>query len=165
MTLTVRRVTAALALGVALATAGCGSTEASRAATVDGRVITEAQVHTAQSEINEAYPEANLAAADVLTRLIRAPFILDAAAQQGAPLSVSVAEAAFPGQDPSPETIELLRAELAAQNLQQAGVDIPVETFADLQIEVNPQYGDFDPQTASVGSTLPEWVTPYSADQ
>ncbi len=165
MTLTVRRASAALALGVALATAGCGSIEANRAATVDGRVITEAEVHTAQSEINEAYPQANLVASDVLTRLIRAPYILDVAAEQGAPLSVSVAEAAFPGKDPSSVTIELLRAELAAQNLQQSGVEIPLETFSALQIDVNPRYGEFDPQTASVAATLPEWVTPFSADQ
>ncbi len=166
VTLPVRRVAAALALGVALATAGCGTAEAGRAATVDGRVITEDEVQTAQSQINTAFPDANLTTDDVLTRLINAPYVLDFAAQQGNPQSASVARSNFPaGMDPAPETIELLRGQYALQFLQQAGQQIPVETFQKLQVEVNPRYGSYDASTAAVAASLPTWVTPYNADQ
>ena len=46
MTLTVRRVVAVSALAGALVTAGCGSLETDRAATVDGRVISETEVQS-----------------------------------------------------------------------------------------------------------------------
>ncbi len=99
VTTPVRRVAAALALGAALVTAGCGTTEAGRAATVDGRVITENEVQVAQAQINKTFPGANLTGDQVLGRLIGAPVYLDEIAQQGAPVSESLARTAYQQQD------------------------------------------------------------------
>lgn len=171
MTLPVRRLAAALALGAALATTGCGVGDAGRAATVDGRVISEDEVQEVRRQINATFPTANLSPADVLSRLIQAPVILDFATQQGAPVSESVARQAYTGQEsssggePTAETLQLLRAELAFQGLQQSGAQIPVTSFEQLDVEVSPRYGTFDPQSASVAAALPEWVTPYTPDQ
>ena len=171
VTLQARRVVAASVLAGALATAGCGSLETDRAATVDGRVITESQVQTAQSQINETFPDANLTAADVLSRLVQAPVVLALAAEQGAPLSESVAEATYTGQpgysgeEPATETLDLLRAELALQQLRSTGAQVPVEAFADLDVDVNPRYGQFDPQTASVTAVTPAWIEPFAPAQ
>ncbi|GGL35179.1 hypothetical protein H9L10_01455 [Phycicoccus endophyticus] len=171
MTPSVRRVSAALALGVALVTTGCGTTQANRAATVDGQVITETEVHTAQSQINATFPSANLSTSDVLSRLIQAPVILDLAEQQGSPVSETVAEHTYEQQpdydgEPAEEpTLEVLRAELALQAIQDAGVQVPISLFEKLDVEVNPRYGDFDPSTASVAETQPEWVESYSTSK
>lgn len=161
VTLPVRRVAASLALGLALVTAGCGTTEAGRAATVDGRVITEDQVRTARSDINTAFPDANLTAADVLYRLIEAPYLIDYVAKQGAPQSASVARANFPATaEPSDEAVELLRGQYARQVLEQAGQTLPAETLADLDVVVNPRYGTFDPTKPQLTATQPDWVKP-----
>ena len=42
---------------------------------------------------------------------------------------------------------------------------MPVETFQQLKVEVNPRYGTYDPATASLTADLPAWITPYAADQ
>ncbi|MBM6402071.1 hypothetical protein [Phycicoccus sonneratiae] len=159
VTLPVRRAAAALALGAALVTAGCGTTEAGRAATVDGRVITESQVNTARTEINKAFPDANLTASDVLYRLIEAPYVIDYVAKQGAPQSASVARANFPATaDPSDEAIELLRGQYARQVLQQAGQTLPAEAMAGVKVVVNPRYGTFDPSKTELTPSRPDWL-------
>ena len=116
VTLPVRRVAAALALGVALATAGCGSLEAGRAATVDGRVITETEVQTAQSQFNDGLPATPTSRPTTSSaRLINAPYVLDFAAKHGQPpQSASVARSNLrrtADAHPAPETIELLRGQ------------------------------------------------------
>lgn len=161
VTLPVRRVAASLALGLALVTAGCGTTEAGRAATVDGRVITEDQVRTARSEINKAFPDANLTASDVLYRLIQAPYVIDYVAKQGAPQSASVARASFPAtDDPSDEAVELLRGQFARQAVENAGQQVPADLLAKAEVVVNPRYGTFDPAQAELTASQPDWVKP-----
>lgn len=161
VTLPVRRVAASLALGLALVTAGCGTTEAGRAATVDGRVITEDQVRTARAEINKAFPDANLSASDVLYRLIQAPYVIDYVAKQGAPQSASVARANFPATaDPSEEAVELLRGQYARQAVEQAGQQVPADLLAKVKVVVNPRYGTFDPAKAELTASQPDWVKP-----
>ena len=171
MTLPVRRVIAALVLGGALVTSGCGANEANQAAVVDGTVITETEVQTAQRQINATFPSANLTVSNVLSRLIQAPVVLSFAEEQGSPVSETVARSlyeqqeAWDGEDPARSTVEVLRAELAIQGLQQSGAQVPVSEFETLRVRLNPRYGTFDPATASVATSMPAWITPYDANQ
>lgn len=181
VTTPVRRVAAALALGAALVTAGCGTTEAGRAATVDGRVITENEVQVAQAQINKTFPGANLTGDQVLGRLIGAPVYLDEIAQQGAPVSESLARTAYQQQDtydgeaPADETLEVLRAQLAIQQLAQSGASVPTEALTKLKVDVNPRYGAFDASkltewdavqsTAGLATSTPDWIKTVTTPQ
>ncbi len=163
VTLPVRRLAAALVLGAALVTSGCGTTQANRAAVVDGSVISETEVQTAQAQINEAFPTANLSMQDTLSRLIRAPYEIDYVAAHGNPQSESVARSQYPGQDPDPATIELLRGELSRQFLDETGKQEVTKTLQALHVTVNPRYGVFDAGSAEIVPTLPGWVQQASS--
>jgi hypothetical protein len=177
VTLPVRRAAAALALGVALVTAGCGNTQANRAAVVDGTVIQETTVQHAMSEINGMQPallSQPLTPSTTLTALIQAPVILDYLAGKDIVSSESMArqEASQRGvRDPSSGTLEIIRLATALQTAQDSGslgqaeaVELS-DTLRKQKITVNPRYGTFDPETATVSVTMPGWITPYNAAQ
>lgn len=175
MTHPVRRVTAALVLGVALVTAGCGGTQANRAAVVDGTVIPETRVQDAMTQVNGMKPallQQSLTPSSTLTALIQAPVILDFLATRGIVASESAArqEASTRGvSDPAEGTLEIIRLATALGQAQQSGALGQAEavelsdTLRKQHIVVNPRYGQFDPETASVSVTLPKWITPYNA--
>ena len=115
MTLSVRRSVAALALGVALATAGCGVTSADRAATVDGTVISESDLQTTMREVNAMEPallQNPLSPSGTLTALVQAPVVLDVLAAKGVAVSDSVARRTASERgltDPSDGALEIVR--------------------------------------------------------
>ncbi len=156
--------TTALALAGVLALSACsGTSSAETAAVVDGRVITEQQVRDATEQINDAFkPEQPLTAAQSLTLLIRAPYINKAAADAGKAQSESAARAAFKDYDgtPSDSTVEVLQAEASLQQIDDAGRQKLTQEFAALDMTINPRYGTFDPQQASVVADEPNWLVP-----
>lgn len=158
--------TTAIALAGILALSACsGTTSAETAAVVDGRVITEEQVREATAEINEAFnPQEPLTAAQILTLLIRAPYVNDAAAQAGQAQSESAARAlpqlAGLSGGPSDATVEILRAEASLQAVDTPGRQALTQKFAELDMEINPRYGRFDPSQASLVATSPNWLVP-----
>lgn len=159
--------TTALALAGLLALSACsGTSSAETAAVVDGRVITEQQVRDAVEQINGAFnPEQPITAAQALTLLIRAPYINQAAADAGRAQSESAARAAlrdFPGT-PADSTVEILQAEASLQQIDEAGRQELTEQFAELDMDINPRYGRFDPQQASLVAHQPNWIVPSSA--
>jgi len=154
----------AIALAGILALSACsGSTSAETAAVVDGRVITEQEVREATSQINRAFnPQQPLTAAQTLTLLIRAPFINEAAAAAGRAQSESAARAAlkdFP-ETPADSTVEILQAEASLQQIDDAGRQELTKQFAEADMKINPRYGRFDPQQASLVATSPNWLVP-----
>ena len=177
MTLSVRRSVAVLALGAALATAGCGATSADRAATVDGTVISESDLQTTMREVNSMEPalvQNALSPSGTLTALVQAPVVLDVLAGKGIAVSDSVARRTATERglrDPSEGTLQIVRLATAIGNAQQAGqiteADAATlqERLGALDVTVNPRYGSFDPQTASVQLTQPGWITAPDAPQ
>lgn len=154
----------AIALAGILALSACsGSTSAETAAVVDGRVITEQEVREATSQINKAFnPQQPLTAAQTLTLLIRAPYINEAAAAAGRAQSESAARAAlkdFP-ETPADSTVEILQAEASLQQVDDAGRQELTKKFAEIDMKINPRYGRFDPQQASLVATSPNWLVP-----
>ena len=177
MTLTVRRSLAALAVGVAFVTAGCGSSAPDRAAVVDGTVIPEATLQDAVREVNSMEPallQQKLTPSATLTALVQAPVVLDYLAGKGVVVSDSVArqQAADRGvHDPSEGTIEIIRLASAITTAQQGGTFAEgdaaalTEQLKALDVDVNPRYGSYDPNTASVQLTTPGWITAADSGQ
>ncbi len=177
MTSTVRRSVAVLALGAALVTTGCGATTADRAAVVDGTVIRETDLQAAMSEINGMDPallQEQLTPSGTLTALVQAPVVLDYLAGKGVVVSDSVAsrEAADRGvAEPSEGTLQVIKLASAISAAQQSGQLTEAdgqalsEQLRSQDVEVNPRYGAFDPDTASIQLGQPSWVEAFDAGQ
>jgi hypothetical protein len=177
VTLSVRRSLAALAVGAALVTAGCGSSGPNRAAVVDGTVISETTLQQAMEEMNSMDPsllQQKLTPSATLTALVQAPVVLDYLADKGVVVSDSVAtkQAADRGvHDPSEGTLSIIRLAGAITAAQQSGQFADSDAIAlteqlrALDVDVNPRYGAYDPNTASIALTTPEWVEPANAAQ
>lgn len=170
MTLSVRRSIAALAVGAALVSAGCTVNRAETAAVVDGNTITEGQLQVAIAQINSMDPallQEQLTPSSALTALVQAPVILDHLAGKGIVVSDTVAtrEAQDRGVDrPSDDTKKIVRlatsitaAQQSGQITEADGAEI-AEQLQALDIEVNPRYGTFSPESASIQLTAPDWV-------
>ncbi len=113
--------------------------------------------------------------------LIGAPVYLDEIAQQGVPVSESLARTAyqqqetFDGEAPADETLEVLRAQLAIQQLAQSGASVPTEALTQLKVDVNPRYGAFDASkltewdavqsTAGLATSTPDWIKTVTTPQ
>ena len=177
MTSPVRRSVAALVLGAALVTAGCGATTANRAAVVDGTVIPETDLQAAVSEINGMDPallQEKLTPSGTLTALVQAPVVLDYLEGKGIVVSDSVAseEAASRGvAEPSEATLSVIKLASAISAAQQSGqlteadAQALSEQLRSQDVEVNPRYGSFNPDTASVQLGQPSWVEAFDAGQ
>lgn len=175
MTLPVRRLVAALVLGGALVTSGCGVGEANRAAVVDGRVIPETEVQSVVRQFNSMKPakvQEPLTPAVALTALVQSGPALEYLEGKGIVSSRSVAEQDAQSHgisDPSDGTIEVLRF-IDALDQAQKSSELTAEdqaafskAIADQTVEVNPRYGTFDKEQLSITSSLPQWVKPYDA--
>jgi hypothetical protein len=173
VTLSVRRALAVLAVGTAVVTSGCGESTADRAAVVDGSVITETELQSAMKEVNAMDPallQEKLTPSGTLTALVQAPVVLEFLAQQGIVISDSVAtrDAADRGiVDPGDSTIEVVKlasAISAAQQSGQLGDTAPLlQQLREQEVQVNPRYGTYDTETASISLGLPSWIAPADA--
>ena len=152
----------ALALGSALALSGCGGTNV--AASVDGRVITEDSARIVTEQIRKNFGEnvGDFQTPSAVSYLIMAPFMIDAAAEAGIPVSEQEARAALTEiSDPAPETVEVVRANAAIGALQQThpeALQKASEKMAAAKISVNPRYGAFDIATGQMSAKTPNWI-------
>jgi hypothetical protein len=171
VTYSVRRSVAALAVGAALVLAGCGGPAGpDRAAVVDGQVISETAVQSAMTEVNSMNPgllQDKLTPTGTLTALVQAPVVLSYLSDLGVKVSESVAlaDAQKRGvRNPSDSTLEILKFASAiglAQNegkLTDADAQALTQKLQGLEVDVNPRYGTFNPQTAAVELTTPGWL-------
>jgi hypothetical protein len=172
VTLSVRRSIAALAVGAALVGSGCAINRAETAAVVDGNVITERDLQVAISQVNSMDPallQEPLTPSGALTALVQAPVILDHLDGKGIVVSDSIAtrEATERGvARPSEDTLSIIRlatsitaAQQSGQITEADGVAI-TEQLQALDVEVNPRYGAFAPESASIQLSAPDWVKP-----
>ncbi|WP_353951106.1 hypothetical protein V6K52_15890 [Knoellia sp. S7-12] len=160
--------TTALALAGVLALSACsGTSSAETAAVVDGRVITEQQLREATDELNLAFPREGrpYAASEILGLLIRAPYVNEAATKAGRPQSESAARAEFKNlpEAPSDAAVDVIQADMSGQQLDEATGQALLAEFGALDISINPRYGTFDPQQASVVPTRANWLVPAPA--
>lgn len=163
------------AVMVAAALAAC-SVHPGEAAVVDGRVISQGELDTAQQELAPLLSGAT--ASDILAVLIAAPVYVRAAADNGVGISTSDAEdllataAGTAGIDPVPDygtgSLEVARFSLASARLAalDGGDAIVAEVQAEVgaqDVTVNPRYGTFDQETGRVALADPDWIVPTSA--
>lgn len=171
MKLSVRRSLAVLAAGAALVTTGCaGDSGPDRAAVVDGTVISQTELRSAMSEVNAMEPalvQQAMTPSGTLTALVQAPVVLDFLAGKGVVVSDSVATRDAQGRGiahPSDSTLEIVKLANAIQSAQQSGQFTEADgaalsqALAAQEVVVNPRYGTFDPQTASIALGSPEWI-------
>lgn len=153
----VRWALAALATAGVLVVSGCGT--ANTAAVVNGERITERDAQLAVEQIHAAQPNSNLDTANAVASLIMAGFINQVADADGKGLADSAARAAVPQiPDPSPATLELVRASLAWNQLTNEEQTRAIETAAKAKITLNPRFGTFDPQRIQFAKSVPNWI-------
>jgi hypothetical protein len=126
------------------------------------------------NSMNPPLLQAKLTPTGTLTALVQAPVVLHYLDGLGVKVSDSVAtlEAQKRGvADPADSTLEIIKLASAISTAQGDGklTDSDAATLTkqlqSLTIDVNPRYGTFNPQTASIELTTPGWVKPLSAAQ
>ena len=164
------RAALAVVLGAAVL-AGCAG-QPGAAAIVDGRVISQDELAQAREDLASLFPEAD--AAGVLSYLIVGPFFLDEASERGVGVSRDDARALLKqeleasGADTTAEfgddALDVIRFTMAVQSLGalpegEEALGEAEEALMGADIEVNPRYGTFDPQTGIQRPSYP-WLTP-----
>ncbi|CCH75765.1 conserved exported hypothetical protein [Nostocoides australiense Ben110] len=159
----------AAALGLALAGAltlgGCGgATTSDIAAKVNGTVITEDAARTVAQQIREQFgaDAGDFQTPSAVTFLILSKFVLPAAEKAGVHVSEqSIRSELTKVADPAPETIEMLRTNAAAQQLQQQAPEVLSAVLADVEkadITVNPRFGKLDVASGALSPAVPNWI-------
>lgn len=140
-------------------TACSGAGRPDAAAVVNGTVITTREVRVATDEISAMLGQPVEEGA-VLQRLIVAEFVIDEAARSGVWVpdnAYNTLLAKLPStQEVSRRTLE---ADFARTALEQAGRFEPIlAQLSAATIDVSPRYGSWDPRTAQLATTTPDWI-------
>ncbi len=159
----------AAVLAVALTLGGCAGNPRA-AATVDGRTVTTATLHETVEDLSTF---ATVNQRDILVALVVAPQFIDAAAANDVGVSVEDAEALI---DQNLEAagvesdevigegaIEVVRFTIAANKLSslpdaQEVLGEVDQAIRELDVDVNPRYGTFDPDTGSIVADELPWI-------
>lgn len=163
----------AAGLTAALVLSGCSGNPRA-AATVEGRTVTTATLDATVADLEAFIPSVD--PRTVLVALMVAPHFIDAAAEHGVGVSDQDAldliemnlEASGTTRDEpvGDGTVEVIRFTMAANNLGTLPDSNDVlgaldQEIRELDIDVNPRYGTFDPAAGSiVADELPWIVTP-----
>ncbi len=162
----------AVAVSLALSLSAC-SIRPGAAAVVDGRVISQDELETAQQEVEPLIP--GITASAILGVLIATPIYVKAAEENGVAVSVDdartlLASAATSAGLPADHSygegaVDMARLSLVSDKLSKldGGQEIVAEVQAAVQrqeVTVNPRYGTFDPTTGQVTLSEPDWIAP-----
>lgn len=169
-----------LGIAASLTAAGLALTACSgqpgAAAVVDGQRISENDV--AQTvEVWQPLLQERLSPAAMLAPMIQAPVLLDVAAEHGIGASVDDAtqylnDRAEQAQVTPPEeypngALEVARMQIVVEVLNSGSVDPQqisadlTERLGELEVELSPRYGEWDPEAAGGGfiaPAAPEWI-------
>jgi hypothetical protein len=150
-----------LLLGATVTLSACGAVqEAGAAAIVDGTVVSDQDVQTVSSQVNEVTPEGQkINPSSALVGLILAPYILaeDKTVTTSFPASEARKELAKVA-DPSPATVEYVQALGVFQRLNGASKDSIVSKLGKAKITVNPRYGTFVASPPFLIPNSPNWL-------
>jgi hypothetical protein len=178
-TISVRRLpglllTGALAAGLALSLAGCG-TKPGAAAVVNGRRISVTELQQATEALRAADPTnfGKVTNAQVLSILIIGPYAERAASAAGQGVSDDVVRQAVLSQARSngssnvhldklnPDALQALRGEVALNALSTTEAQQALlKTIQSLHIQVSPRYGTFNRANAAILAPAPNWIEP-----
>ncbi len=161
----VRRVVAVVTAGLLLLS-GCAM-DAGTAATVEGQEISESGLHEATRQFNQIAQQP-VTPAQVLEVLVQLPVLDEVGDQAGVDFTDdeyrnAMVEAGL--SDPHPLAVDFLRGLNIQNTLPQLGEEVPAEALAELDVQLNPRYGSWDPESATVSADPPEWITPVEEEQ
>lgn len=160
--LTRRGVLAVAGVAFAALLAGC-SAHPGTAAVVDGRTIS-------QEYLDETYDEVNAQGIAIdkptmLVLIIAAPYFIEAADENGVGVSAGEARTAAVTltEGAGDGLVEFLRLQLALQNLRNLpdGEAVVVEVdqrVRALEMDINPRYGELNPDTAEIERAPLPWI-------
>lgn len=162
-----RAAAAAVVLAMAAVTAGCSS-DPGTAAVVDGHEISTAELDRVADELGPYLKDASPRA--ILTAILQSEAWLAVARShdievtddQGREFLDKLSEGS--GADPvewSHESLVIARVQVASTDLTSATDDLQGEftaAVADLDVTVNPRYGQYDAETGAVGAADLPWI-------
>lgn len=166
---------AASLLAAGLALSGC-SMHPGAAAVVDGQRISERALAESADAL-QPFLQSQLTPTAMLSSMIQAPVLLDVAAEHGFAASSedaanyldSIAEQAqIEAPETYPEgTLDVARMSIVTQKFSTGEGDADgiqeefTQRVAELDVSVNPRYGDWDAQATSgsfIAQTTPDWL-------
>jgi len=172
---------AASLVAAGLALTAC-SAQPGAAAVVDGQRISE-QSLSESSQALQPFLQTQLAPATMLSSMIQAQVTLEVAANHGFAASAEDAEAyldsiAEQSNVDAPETfpegtLEVTRMLMVTEMYTSSEADAEgiqaeiTEELADLDVTINPRYGEWDPSSTSglfIAQTSPDWLIDTSDD-
>jgi hypothetical protein len=165
-----------VAAAVLTLTAACGAQEAGSAAVVGERRITQSDLQQATQQVQQFFDaQAQTSGGQpqpvdqrqVLSILVAAPFITDAAQKAGAGTSENDARdiivASVP--EPAPSTLDYVRASVALNRLGALGqeqgqqaINTAITAINEAQPRINPRYGQWDSERITITDTRPNWL-------
>ncbi len=141
---------------------GCAGSGVSsgQAATVDGTTIAASDLQEVTAQFN-AVAQQPTTPTQVLDTLIKAPALEEMVAGSGQEITdneLLAQLAQLPGAPAEPNRLmaDYLHGLVYSQ---MVGDSAPPDLFADLDVQVNPRYGTWDPETVSLADATPEWIT------
>ncbi len=170
-----RTVVAMAGIAVVTALAGCSGAPGT-VAEIDGRTITETELDRVVDELGPFLNDASVTA--VLTALLQSEAgielgelnDLEVDAARAVTFLDSIAQnAGVEPSDWSEGSLTIARMQLLGQDLAQlpdpeAATAQYEEILADLDVTVNPRYGEYDPSTGEVRALAPAWIVVPAAD-
>lgn len=152
---------AAATLALAVSVTGCAGQNPTAAATVNGQVISQAEVDEIARDPAMSSVGRQISSSGILLMLMARPFLTEAARRNGTMVSTSEVRALLPPSrsNPSQQTLEFLQTTLIARKLPPRELTAVDEAFRSADITVNPRYGEFDPARGIVPATQ-NWLDP-----
>lgn len=151
------RLLVAAVAGAALLLSGCGTVNT--AAVVDGHRITQSGLQEATEQIAQYAPQP-MPARDVLTRLIIAPTVLEVLGERDVTITDAAARSRLADIDgPVPYLLDLTKLDLAIGQMTQEDFTEITSRLTEIDVDVNPRYGEFNPEQVAVVPATAEWIT------
>ncbi len=158
-----RSTVAAGATTLTLLLGGCSGIGSGEAATVDGKTISQSDLQEVTDQFN-AVAQQPATPSQVLDTLIKAPALKQMVAGSGQEvtdnelLSQLASLQGAPAQ-PNPLMADYLHGLVYSQMVGE----VQPELLADVDVEVNPRYGSWDPETLTLADQTPEWIAPQTS--
>jgi hypothetical protein len=159
---------AVVMLGASLLLSACGAQQPGAAAVVNGDTIRDQDVQRIALDLKQLSPDQKQAdPGKVLGAMIIAPYILAEAKRTGHDVTDAQARTAIAKgiPNPSPQTVDLFRSQVAVQFLDQAAAPNILTKLGKAEITVNPRYGTVNPRfdmldvkQALIIPTVPNWM-------
>jgi hypothetical protein len=163
------RLAAALAAAV-LALSACSNSPLDHAATVDGRVISESELHEVITllEASPVFEGQSVSPQVVLGLLVQLPALEESiGGTLGDEEAARRARTQFQVERTTPLLLDLVRATAYLEG----GAQATEEQLAELDVEINPRYGKWDPDAVATGQSstvitpdVPPWISTDEAD-